>query len=152
LINGKITPRWSRLSINLARQESSLTLSPRFQANRIGTKINNENFITVQNRMLGQSRGACTYLSLSEADDLMGLWWRGEEWTPDGEYWKKGAGGILSSMAPIRKTNPKENSTRLRSFEATKSPGSQEIKKTEKQKSWAVMEANECGGGLDGIQ
>jgi hypothetical protein len=91
---------------------------------------------------------ACTDLSLSEADDLMGLCWRGEEWTPDGEYWKKGAGGILSSMAPDGNKNPKENSTRLRSWSKRRDQENRE----ERAKGWVSIEANECGGGLYGIQ
>ena len=67
----------------------------------------------------------------------MGLWWRGEEWTPDGdgEYWKKGSGGILSSMAPNRNNNSKKNSTRLQSLWAWKSPVSQESKETDEEQT-----------------
>ena len=59
-----------------------------------------------------KNRRHCTYLSLSEEEYLMELWWWGEEWTPDVEYWKKGGGGILSSMSPNNKDtkNSKENS------------------------------------------
>lgn len=58
-----------------------------------------------------KNRRHCTYLSLSQEEYLMELWWWGEEWTPDGEYWKKGGGGILSSMSPNNKDtkNSKEN-------------------------------------------
>lgn len=46
-------------------------------------------------------------LSLSEEEDHMGLWRWGEEWTPDGECWKKGGGGngILSSMDSNSRNN-----------------------------------------------
>lgn len=57
-------------------------------------------------------------LSLSEEEDHMGLWRWGEEWTPDGECWKKGGGGngILSSMdsnSRNNKNSERKNSTRL---------------------------------------